>query len=82
MIVIESGHVKIHNACDVELERLVDHIKRNPALNLARIVEESLLIDIGCQKAIFKFWCDRKLHVVLWLTQPLDRLIEFLFRFT
>ena len=54
MIIVESCHIEIDHACDIELEGLVNHVECNTALNLTWVCQESLFVDIGCEEFILK----------------------------
>ena len=82
MIIIEANHIEIDYACDVELERLVDHVECNSSLYLTRIIQESLFVDTVREKIILECGRHGKFDIMAWLAEPLDRFIEFLFRFT
>ena len=54
MIIVESCHIEIDHACDIELEGLVNHVESNTSLNLARVFQESLFVNFGCEEFILK----------------------------
>ena len=54
MVIVESCHVEIDHSCDIKLEGLLNHVERNPALNLTWVCQESLFVDIGCEESILK----------------------------
>ena len=54
VIIVESYHVEVDDSCDVEFERLVNHIECDPALNLPRVFQESLFVNIGRKEVVFE----------------------------
>ena len=50
MVIVESRHIEIDHACDVEPEGLIDHVECNAALNLTWVYQESLFVNIGCEE--------------------------------
>ena len=54
VIIVESYHVEVDDSCDVEFERLVNHIECDTALNLTRVFQESLFVNIGSKEVVFK----------------------------
>ena len=81
MIMIETRHIEIDHSRDIESECLVDHVECDAALNLAWVFQESFLINVGRKEVILKLRGDRKLDILPWLAEPLNRLIKLLLRF-